>query len=57
MSAYSKFIVAVIMAFVAWVRAAYDIDLGIDEATATALVGAVTAILVYAVPNKAQGSD
>ena len=54
MSAYSKFIVAVIMAFVAWLRAAYDIDLGIDEATATALVGAVTAILVYAVPNKAK---
>ena len=54
MSAYSKFIVAIIMAIVAWVRAAYDIDLGIDEATATALVGAVTAILVYIVPNKAR---
>ena len=54
MSAYSKFIVAIIMAIVAWVRAAYDIDLGIDEATATALVGAVTAILVYVVPNKAR---
>lgn len=54
MSAYAKFIVALIMAFAAWVRAAYDIDLGIDEATATALVGAVTAILVYLVPNKAR---
>ena len=54
MAAYSKFWVTMVMAFVAWARAAYGIDLGIDEATATALVGAVTAILVYAVPNKAK---
>lgn len=54
MGAYSKFVVAVIMAFVAWLRAAYDIDVGLDESTVTALVGAVTALLVYAVPNKAR---
>ena len=54
MSTYAKFWVSAVMAFVAWVRAAYDIDLGIDEPTATALVGAVTAVLVYAVPNKAK---
>lgn len=54
MNAYSKFIVAVIMAIAAWVRAAYDIDLGLDESTVTALVGAITSILVFAIPNKSR---
>lgn len=54
MSAYNKFWVTMVMAFVAWARAAYGIDLGIDETTATALVGAITAILVYIVPNKSR---
>ncbi len=56
MGAYNKFIVCLIMAAVAWARAKYNIDLGIDETTATALVGAVTALLVYMVPNKPKKS-
>ncbi len=50
--AYNKFWVCLTLASVAWARARYNIDLGIDESSATALVGAVTAILVYAVPNR-----
>lgn len=57
--AYAKFWVALIMAVVAYVRAAYDIDLGVDEATATAIVSGITAVLVYYVPNlpKPKASD
>ncbi len=50
--AYNKFWAALIMAGVAWARAHYNIDLGIDEPTATAIVGAITALVVFAVPNK-----
>lgn len=49
---YNKFWVALLMAVVAFLRARYDIDLGLDEDSAAALVGAVTAVLVYLVPNK-----
>ena len=54
MSAYNKFVVAVCMAVLEWIRVTYNIDLGLDESTVTAVVGAVTAILVYVVPNKAR---
>ncbi len=53
---YNKFWVCLLMAAVAWARARYNIDLGIDETSATALVGAVTAVLVYLVPNKPKKS-
>ena len=49
---YNKFWVALLMAFIAFLRAHYDIDLGLDEDSAAALVGAVTAVLIYLVPNK-----
>lgn len=49
----AKFYVAGIMAVVAYVRSAWGLDLGIDDATATGIVGAVTAALVYFTPNKA----
>ena len=52
MTLYSKFWVAVLMAIVAYIRAKFNIDLGIDDATATGIVGAISALLVYLVPNK-----
>lgn len=52
MAQYSKFIVAGIMAFVQFVRSATGIDLGLDEGTVSTVISALTAILVYAVPNR-----
>ena len=54
MSAYNKFVVALSMAVLEWIRVTYNIDLGLDESTMTALVGAITSILVFAIPNKAR---
>ena len=51
--AYNKLWVALIMAAAEYFRNVYNVDLGIDEAAANGLVGLLTAILVYAVPNKA----
>lgn len=53
MSLYNKFWVAILMAGAAYIRQRYGMNLGLDEATATGLVGVVTAALVYVVPNKA----
>lgn len=53
MSRYNKFLAAAIMAFVAFIRSYFGIDLGVDDATANAIVAAVTALLVWLVPNKA----
>lgn len=50
--AYAKFWVALIMALVAFVRSYTGFDLGVDDATATAIVGAITACLVWLVPNQ-----
>jgi hypothetical protein len=52
MTSMDKFLVASVMAGVAWARSAFQIDLGVDEPTAVAIVGAVTAGLVWLVPNK-----
>lgn len=52
MSRYNKFLVAAIMAFVAFIRSYFGIDLGIDDTAATAIVAAFTAMLVWLVPNK-----
>jgi len=46
-----KFWVAVAMAVVAFVRVYAGIDLGLDEATATAVLGGIGALLVWLVPN------
>ena len=54
MSAYNKFVVAVCMAVLEWIRVTYNVDLGLDESTMTALVGAITSILVFAIPNKSR---
>lgn len=53
MAAYNKFIVALLMAGAEFTRASTGIELPFDEATADGLVGLVTAVLVYLVPNKA----
>ena len=50
---FDKFLVAALMAAAAWARSKYQIDLGLDEATATVLAGAITACLVWLVPNRA----
>lgn len=52
MSRYNKFFVALVVAFFAFVRSFFGIDLGVDDATATAIVGAIGAFLVWLVPNR-----
>ena len=54
MALYNKFIVTVCMAVLECIRVTYNIDLGLDESTMTALVGAITSILVFAIPNKSR---
>lgn len=48
----AKFWVAAIMAIAEFIRVQYSIDLGLDEATVTAIMGGVTALLVWLIPNK-----
>lgn len=52
MGRYAKFWVALIMALVAFIRSYTGFDLGVDDATATGIVSAVGALLVWLVPNK-----
>ncbi|HEU4986852.1 MAG TPA: hypothetical protein VFT89_07285 [Rhizobiaceae bacterium] len=52
LTSYDKFLVALIVAIVAFIRSYSGIDLGIDDATATAIVGAIGAFLVWLVPNR-----
>lgn len=52
MGRYAKFWVAAIMALVAFIRSYTGFDLGVDDVTANAIVGAVTAFLVWLVPNR-----
>lgn len=52
MARYNKFWAALIMAVIAFLRSFTGIDLGVDDATANAIVGAVTAALVFFIPNK-----
>lgn len=48
----AKFWVAVIMAVAEFIRIQYGFDLGLDEATITAIMGGLTALLVWLIPNK-----
>ena len=52
MASYNKFWVALVVAIVAFLRSFTGIDLGVDDATATAIVGAVGAFLIWLIPNK-----
>lgn len=47
----AKFWVAMAMAVVQFVQIRYGLDLGLDEATATAVFGGLGALLVWLVPN------
>lgn len=51
MLSYSKFLVAVVMAALSFAKSYYNIDVGVDEITAQNLIAALTAVLVWAVPN------
>jgi hypothetical protein len=53
LSKYDKFWVALIVAIFAFLRSYTGFDLGVDDATATAIVGAIGAALVWIIPNKA----
>ena len=52
----TKFWVALIIGLIAFTRAAFGIDLGMDDATintvAVAAQGILTAVLVWAFPNR-----
>lgn len=52
MGLYAKFWIALIMAGVSFSKSYFEIDIGVDEITASNLIAALTAILVYFVPNK-----
>ncbi|TDQ19828.1 hypothetical protein [Phyllobacterium brassicacearum] len=51
MLSYSKFLVAAVMVALSFAKSFYGIDLGVDEVTASNLIAALTAVLVWAVPN------
>lgn len=51
MTQYNKAIVALIMGFVAVANAIWPGKVGLDEATVTIIVGALTPLLVYLIPN------
>lgn len=53
MSAYNKLWVALLILAANVVRSYYNVDLGMNDVLATAIVNGVGAYLVYLVPNKA----
>ena len=48
---YNKFWIAAVMAALSFAKSYYNIDIGVDEITASNLIAALTALLVWAVPN------
>ena len=48
----AKFWTAIILAVVQFLHIYSGIDLGLDEATVTAVIGGIGAVLVWLVPNK-----
>lgn len=48
----AKFWVAVVMAIFAFVRSYTGTDFGVDETIANTIVAAITAALVWLIPNK-----
>jgi len=53
MTKYNKALVAVVMALVYFINQKYGVELPFNEAEANLLVGLLTSILVWAIPNKA----
>jgi len=49
---YNKALVAVAMAFLYYLNQNYGVELPVSEDQANLLVGMITALLVYMVPNK-----
>lgn len=54
LSQYDKFWVAVLILIANVLRSRYDLDFGMTDELATALVNGFGAFLVYLVPNKAK---
>lgn len=52
MQKYNKAIVALVMATIGVANAVFNTGWAVDETAVTVLVGAVTPILVYAIPNR-----
>ena len=52
----AKFWVAVGMALAQFINVYSGIDLGLDEATLTAIIGGIGALLVWLLPNKKTSS-
>lgn len=48
----AKFWVAIIMAFLQFINVYSGLDFGLDEATVTAVIGGIGALLIWLVPNK-----
>lgn len=53
----NKFWVAAAMAALSFAKSYFGIDLGMDEVTASNLIMALTAFLVWIVPNKPKASE
>lgn len=53
----AKFWVAAVMALVQFIQIYFGFDLGLDEATVTAILGGIGALLVWLVPNFKRPQD
>lgn len=51
-TAFDKFLVAILMVGANAIRSRYDIDLGLTDQMASDITGFLTAALVWLVPNK-----
>ena len=53
-TSYDKFLAALVIALVSFIRGYTGIDLGIDDATAHQITEVLMAAIIWLVPNKAK---
>jgi hypothetical protein len=53
----AKFWIAAIMSVVQFIQVYFGIDLGLDQATVSAILGGLTALFVWLVPNAKKSTD
>lgn len=53
LTAFDKAVIPVLAAAITWVNQKYGLHIDADPANLTVLIGAVSSIIVYFVPNKA----